>query len=287
MSKGQTETQTTSIPQWQQDAWTDLLGKANSTTNAGIASIDYPSTLNQINNSSQGILGQQVDPAALASGITSAGNESWTDPGVASSYMNPYLNTALKSQIGVDTSTLLNPQLAGIDASTAASGALGGDRSQVLKGQVINNFNQNESNQVAQAQNAAYATGQNAFQSDAARKLAGAEGAASTTLQGTGNNIYANSAATQNTLAGISASEAPLQQVATQAGILSGLPNQNTTSKTSSPNGGAFGGILGGILGGAGQLLTGMKAAKGGIMDLEPFKKKKTRRAPKKKKAAK
>lgn len=287
MSKGQKQTTETSAPAWQTSQFQDLLGQSNAATQQGISLANAPGVVNQIQGSTQGILGQQLNGQQLASGITGAGSSAWTDPGTASSYMNPYVNNALSSQINVDRTMLLNPALAGADSSAAASGALGGDRSQVLKGQIINGFNQNESNQVAQGLNSAYNTGLSAYQADSARNLAGQEAGAQTQLSAAGSNIYANSAATQNGLAGIAAAESPEQQYATQAGILATAPHNSTTTQTQTPNGGALGGILGGIIGGAAKLIPGMK--EGGIVDsgiMAGTKKKKTRRAPKKKKVA-
>lgn len=289
MSKGQTSTQTVTPPSWQTDAFTSLLGQSNNQLQSDLSLANAPGAVNQINQNTQGILGQQQNGAALAAPITSAGSAAWTDPGTASSYMNPYISGALSSQIGIDRSSILDPALAGIDASSAASGALGGDRSQVLKGQTINNFSNTEANTVAQGLNSAYTSGQTAFQNDAARNLAGQEAGANTQLQSSGNNIYANSAATQNTLAGIAAAESPAQQYATQAGILATAPKAGTTQQTTTPNGGALGGILGGVLGGAGQLLKGISSFKEGgpVTGIMAGKKKKKTRRLKKKKVAK
>jgi hypothetical protein len=285
VSKGSTQTSTSSVPQWQSQAFQQLLGNSTAQTSQDLSLADAPGVVNQISNSTQGILGQQQNGTALAAPITAAGSSAWTNPGTASSYMSPYENTALASQVNLDQQSLLNPELAGAASSEAASGALGGDRSAVLQSNLTNNFNNTEANTIAQGENTAYTTGENAYEADAARNLAGQEAGANTQLQTAGTNIYANSAATQNGLAGIAAAESPEQQYATQAGILATAPKQGTTQTTETPNGGALGGILGGVLGGAGQLLTGIsniqKVAHGGPINL---KKKKTRRLKKRKK---
>lgn len=286
MSKGQTTTATSSVPAWQQADFQDLYGQASQATQQGIGLANAPGVVNQINQNTQGILGQQLNGQQLASGITGAGSASWTDPGTAQSYMDPYIQNSLNSQISVDRNSILNPALAATQSSAAASGALGGDRNQVLQGQIQNNFANTEANTVAQGLNSAYTSGQTAFQNDAARNLAGQEAGAQTQLQTAGSNIYSNSAATQNGLAGIAAAESPEQQYATQAGILGTAPKQGTQQQTTTPNGGALGGILGGILGGAGQLLKAFKEG-GPVTGIMAGKKKKKTRRLKKKKVAK
>lgn len=286
MAKPSTQTTTSTAPAWQTQDFQNLYGQAAQTTAADIGSVNYGGIQNQIGNSTNSILGNQVNGQQLASGITGAGSSAWTNPGTAQSYMDPYESTALASQVGLDRSSILNPELAQSQSSAAASGALGGDRQQVLQGQLTNNFNNTEANTIAQGENTAYTTGQNAYESDAARNLAGQEAGANTQLQAAGTNIYANSAATQNNLAGIAASEAPEQQLATQAGILGTAPKQGTQQQTTTPNGGALGGILGGVLGGAGQLISAFKEG-GPVTGIMAGKKKKKTRRLKKKKVAK
>ena len=282
MSKPSTNTQTVQPPSWQTQAFQQLLGNSTAQTSQDLSLADAPGVVNQISNNTQGILGQQQNGAALAAPITAAGSSSWTNPGTVSSYMSPYENTALASQVNLDRSSILNPELAGAASSEAASGALGGDRSAVLQSNLTNNFNNTEANTIAQGENTAYTTGENAYEADAARNLAGQEAGANTQLQTAGTNIYANSAATQNGLAGIAAAESPEQQYATQAGILATAPKAGTTQSTTTPTGGATAGILGGLLGGAGQLIGALK--KGGPVGILGPKKKKTRRLKKRKK---
>lgn len=285
MSKGTTSTSTTSAPAWQTADFQNLYNQSNQQTQQDIGLANAPGVVNQINQNTQGILGQQLNGQQLASGITGAGSSAWTNPGTASSYMDPYESTALASQIGVDRSSILNPELAQSQSSAAASGALGGDRQQVLQSQLTNNFNNTEANQVAQGENTAYTTGQAAYENDAARNLAGQEAGANTQLQTAGSNIYSDSAANQSGLSGIAAAESPEQQYATQSGILASAPKNSTTQSTTTPNGGALGGILGGVLGGAAKLL--MMAEGGPVTGIMAGKKKKKTRRLKKKKVAK
>lgn len=295
MSKGSTNTASTTVPEWQSNDFQNLYNSTNGTTSADIANENIPGVTSQIQGSSQNILQNQLNPTAVSAPIAATGTTSWTDPGTAQSFMNPYESTALQSQVNLDRNSILNPELAQGDTNAAASSALGGDRAAVLRSNTLNNFNNTEANTIAQGENTAYNTGESTFEAEQARNLAAQQAAAQAGLGATASNIYANSAATQNALAGISAGEAPEQQQATQAGILASAPNQPTTKQTTTPNGGALGGILGGLLGGTGQLLTGIGGLKkGGLvaknktgiaagMGNVKLKHKKTRRAPKKK----
>jgi hypothetical protein len=302
MGKGSTTTQTTSLPSWENSDLQSLLSQTNSQVNNDLQAVNYGQVQNQIGNSTQGILNQQVNPTQLSSGISAAGSSNWTNPGTASSYMSPYESTALANQVQLANSTLLQPELASIDQGAAASGALGGDRDQVLKSQAINNFNQSEQNQIAQGENTAYTTGQSAYESDAARNLAGQEAAANTGIAGSQANVNTNLAATQNQLSGISASEAPEQQLLNEEQGLDSSPNQSTVKGTTQESTGSMlGGILGGLVSAGGDILSagtnsiagnmlgighaagGLIGGDGGIGDGLPSKTKKTRRSKKKK----
>lgn len=270
MSKGQTQTTSFKVPDWESQSWQNLVSQAGNQTQSDINSVNYGQLNSQFQNGSQDILNQRVDPNSLQSGIVGAGQKSWTDPGTAASYMSPYTNTALASQVNLDRSQLLDPQLAGIDRQAAGSGALGGSRNAISRQMANNSFNTNESNVIAQGENNAYNTGIAAFNSDANRNLQGQTAGAQTNLAGANSNVYADFASGQNALNGIAASEAPGQQYGQLAGIMGQLPNQGTQqTQTSQTAGSSLGGILGGLLGGAGQLITGLKApgkANGGLI---------------------
>lgn len=292
MSKGQTKTTNSQVPDWENADWQNLLGQTNQQTNADISSVDYPGVQDTINKNTANIGENTVNAQPLEQGIAAAGNASFTDPGVASQFINPYTSTALASQVNLDRSSILNPELANADVSAASSNALGGDRSAVLKSQLQNNFNNTEANTISQGINTAYTQGQNAYETEAARKLAGTEAIPGVATSVAGSNINTNLAGTQNTLSGIAASEAPEQQLATESSVLGQLPNQGTTTQTETPNGGIWGGIASGLVGGAGQLLKSFGGSgssdstsggkEGGLMDDGEFKRKKTRRLKKK-----
>lgn len=267
MGGSTTTTQTATIPAAQQQEWSNLLGQTNQTTNQDLSNVNYGQLAQNFQNGSQNILNQQVNPSQLSAGITQAGQASqgWTNPGTAQSWMNPFENTALASQLQLGQQNVLAPELASIDQGAAASGALGGDRNQVLKGQAINQFNQQELNQVAQGENTAYNTGLGAFQNANAQNLQGQTAGAQTNLAGANSNIYANFASGQNALNGIAASEAPEQQLASEAGILGAQPYQGTTTGVQQQSAGSWlGGVLGAGLGAAGQIFKGAGSGGGG-----------------------
>jgi hypothetical protein len=272
-------TQTTTIPQFQSTDWQNLINQSNAQTNADIGNVNYGQLSNQFQNSSQNILNNQVNPSQLASGITQAGTASqgWTNPGTAQQWESPYTNSALASTLQLGQQNILDPELAQTSQAAAASNALGGSREQVLQGMQSQQYNQNALNTTLQGENQAYNTGLGAFQSANQQNLAGQEAGAQTNLAGANSNIYANFAAGQNNLNSIAASEAPGQQLSSEAGILSGLPNQSTVTgvQTQSP-GSWLGGILGGTLAGTGSLLGGLGSggylAKGGGITARPRK---------------
>ena len=265
MDKGQTQTSTTSLPSWENSAAQNILSQSNDQTSQDIGRVDYGGLNQTLGSDTNNILNNQVNTNSLANPELKMEGNSFTNPGTAQSFMNPYENTALASQVNLNEQTQLNPELAGIQQNAAASGALGGDRDQVLQGQAINQFNQNQQNVIAQGENTAYQAGQGQYNTQQQQQLAEQEAANQATLGGAASNVYANLAAGQNTQNQVAVSEAPGQQIATEAGVLGSLPKQGTTQTDTTPNGGIAGGIASGLLGGAGQLLMGL--AEGGRVE--------------------
>ena len=263
----QTQTQNTQMSPQQGAEWDKQIGNTQNTIAGDIGSVNYGQTQSQLGQMSNNILGNQVNSQQLAAPIAQAGQQSWNTPGTAQSYMNPYESTAMASQIGQDTSNLLNPQLAQNQRSDAASGALGGSRGAVQQGQETNQFNQSEMNQIAQGANTAYNTGQQAFQADANRNLQGQTSAANTQLAGNASNIYANLGAQQPLMNQITASEAPGQQMLQGTSALAMQPHEGTTTNTNVSSPGSTGGIGNAVsaIGGIGQAV-GSMFAQGGIV---------------------
>jgi hypothetical protein len=267
MGGSQTTTQTATIPQFQQNEWQNLLGQENSQTNADIAAGNSAGITSQIQGNTQNILNQQLNPSQLSAGITNAGQASqgWTNPGTSQSWMNPYESSALQSQLQLGQQNVLQPELASIDQGAAASGALGGDRDQVAKNLATQGYNSQALNTIAQGENTAYNTGLGAFQSANAQNLQGQTAGAQTQLAGANSNIYANFAAGQNDLNSIAASEAPGQQLQSEAGVLAAQPYQGTTTGVTQQSPGSWlGGILSAGLGAVGSIFKGAGSGNSG-----------------------
>jgi hypothetical protein len=259
-----TSTQNSQMSAGQQGQWSNQLANVNSTIAGDIGSVNYGNTQSQLGQQSQNILGNQVNAQGLAAPISAAGQNSWTTPGTAQSFMSPYESTALQNQVGLATSTELNPQLAQMQRSDAASGALGGSRGAINQGLATQGFNQNMNSMISQGENQAYNTGQQQFNAQNALNLQAQQAGAQTQLAGANSNVYANLAASQPLMQQIQASEAPGQQVMQETSALAMQPKEgtNTTTQVTSPgSGGIMGDIIGG-LGGAAQL--GLGIATGG-----------------------
>ena len=264
-----TNTQNTQMSPQQGAEWDKQIGNTQNTIAGDIGSVNYGQTQSQLGQMSNNILGNQVNSQQLAAPIAQAGQANWATPGTAQSYMNPYESTAMQSQIGQDTSSLLNPQLAGMQRSDAASGALGGSRGAIQQNQATDQFNKNEMNQIAQGANTAYNTGQQAFQADANRNLQGQTSAANTQLAGNASNIYANLGAQQPLMNQITASEAPGQQMLQGTSALAMQPHEGTVTDTavgSPASTGAVGNTMAGLEGAGKAMSMGMGGAKGGLV---------------------
>jgi hypothetical protein len=265
----QTSTQNSQMSNQQGAEWDKQIGNMQNTVAGDINSVNFGQNQSALGQMSSNILGNQVNSQQLAAPISAAGQASWNQPGVASSYMSPYESTAMQSQIGQDTASLLNPQLAGMQRSDAASGALGGSRGAIQQNQATDQFNKNEMNQISQGANTAYNTGQQAFQADANRNLQGQTSAANTQLAGNASNIYANLGAQQPLMNQLQMSEAPAQQEMQAASVLAMQPREGTVQNTNVQSPGSTGGIgnATAVIGGAAQgVASYFGMAQGGIV---------------------
>ena len=266
----QTQTQNTQMSPQQGAEWDKQIGNTQNTIAGDIGSVNYGQTQSQLGQMSNNILGNQVNSQQLAAPIAQAGQANWATPGTAQNYMSPYENTALASTVGLAQSQIENPQLASMQRSDAASGALGGSRGAINQGLYQQQFNQGLQNTINQGESQAYDTGQKAFEADASRNLTGQTSAANTQLAGNASNIYANLGAQQPLMNQITASEAPGQQMLQGTSALAMQPHEGTTQTTgvSSPGSkGALGNVLS-VVQGAGQgLAAAFGAAKGGLIE--------------------
>lgn len=138
---------------------------------AGITNPIYRQAIDQLEKASQapGQFGQATDIYGQVAG------KSWTDPGVAQSYMNPYIETALKSQ-----EDLANRQFAQqqnqLRSQAAGHGAFGGSASALAQQAAQQNQNMTLKDLVAQGMNQAYQQGMGQFGTEQQQRLGAAGG---------------------------------------------------------------------------------------------------------------
>lgn len=107
-----------------------------------------------------------------AAGLQGVLKRSWTDPGTAQAYMNPYMQTAMQSQ-----EDLANRQFAQqqnlLRSRAAQSGAFGGSASALAEQAAQQNQNLANQNMVAQGMNQAYQQGMGQFATEQGQGLQG------------------------------------------------------------------------------------------------------------------
>ena len=209
----------------------------------------YNQAINQLQ--SMGQSPWQYD--AASKGFQGLANKAWTDPGVAQSYMNPYIENNLKIQ-----EDLANRQFAQqqnqLNSQAAGRGAFGGSASALAQQNAQYNQNLANQNRVAQGMNDAYNFGMQGFQNDMGRQLqanqgllgAGGQqaaynqnlfqnwGQAGNTLQNLAQNWYGNRAQNANQFwNGVGSAAAPGTSLALQTPWQSsGSSNQQFTGGT-------------------------------------------------------
>jgi hypothetical protein len=276
-----TTTSTVNQPTWLQNDWQNLAQTAiGQSSNTGVPQQGTAAV-------SPGITGAASTSQQFANGalpqisndVTGANNtlknlstSSFTAPGVAASYMNPYEQNVLQTQENLNNAQE-GQQLSGIDSAAASSGALGGDRAAVQKGVLQSQDNLNNQNMVAQGLNNAYQTGANQFNADRSTNLSSSLGIGQNdaTLANTTGSVLNNESglgqaaqgAQQNNLNIDYNNELqkilfPEQQTQYQAGILGNVsPNFTGTTQTQQTTNSTLNTILGGIMGLAGGVAKG------------------------------
>lgn len=115
-------------------------------------------------NPAAGLQNYQMGPA------TDITSQQFTSPGVASAYMNPYLQQSLDPQLAEARRQSQISQQA-TNAQATQAGAFGGSRSAILGAENQRNLGSNLANITGQGYNTAYTTGQNQFNADQGRSL--------------------------------------------------------------------------------------------------------------------
>lgn len=170
----------TTIPEWVSQGGQDLFEQSKSLAmqpyqtfpGARMAPFnnDQLASFDAVRNA-QGIWEPMFDEG---SDLVKSGSGAWTDPGVATSYMNPYTEGVIDNTIG-DINRQYGGALVGIDDAVARGDSWGGGRQAVLEAE----NNRNRVNQIAttggQLRSQGYESGRAAFENDQRRALSGGQ----------------------------------------------------------------------------------------------------------------
>ena len=213
-------------------------------TNAGqktLADASHAAT-GLTNQSAPGIGAPQLQNYQMQ-GAGPVASQSWTTPGTAQQYMNPYEQTALQSQIQI-ANQQFGQQQNQRNSAAVQNGAYGGDRAALVNQQAQTDYNNSTNAMVQQGLGNAYTTGQSAFQAGNSASLlaqeanqqtsestqnANLQSALSTQQLGSGQQLTAEQANAANRLQAqsqdLQATQA-LGQIGTQQGQLGLTQNQ-------------------------------------------------------------
>lgn len=92
-------------------------------------------------------------------------NRSWTEPGIANAFMNPYITGVMDTQRR-EAEIAAAKQLEAYRATAASQGAFGGSRSALIEGELNKNLNTQLNDITAQGLNSAYNTGREQFNTE-------------------------------------------------------------------------------------------------------------------------
>lgn len=275
-----TTTSTVNQPQWLQNDWQNLAGQAIGQSNSAVTpqqqiaseSAGITGAANGIQSFANGQLPQIQKDVTGANGTLAGLSKSTWNGDTASQYMNPYTKQVLGVQQQL-ANQQLGQELSGIDSSAAASGALGGSRSGIMRANVVNDANLQNQNMQANALASAYQNGQSQFNADRGTNLSSALaiGQNDATLANTAGSVFGNEAnlgqmdqgAQQTALNTDYQNQLnkilfPEQQTQYASGILqSTSPNFTGSTTTQQQSGGLLQGILGAAAGIGSGIATG------------------------------
>jgi hypothetical protein len=179
MATQTTQTQTI-LPAWYTQYVTDLLGRASAATSGGYQEYDKPRIAGFTPEQEQAFGGYQQTMGAYQPYIeksaqaVSRGTGSFTDPGVAGRYMNPYIQNVISgigSAAGRNLSENILPQ---INRTFVGGGTFGGSRSEEFTRRAIRDTQEQALNKQMEAMSGAYDTAAGLYGNEAERSLKGA-----------------------------------------------------------------------------------------------------------------
>lgn len=249
-----------SLSPWAGPYVTQMLGKGAALANMPYEAYQGPLTAGESNLQTQAFSGL-ANLTLPTSTQTSYTPQSFITPGVASSYMSPYLEASLNPQIAA-AKRQAEIQAQALQGQYAKSGAYGGGRQAVAEAELQRGLLDRLSGITGQGYQTAYEQAQNQFNTEQARQMAAANQAQQYGLQALG--AQAGAGATQRDIAqqGVAADIAqfeterdyPYKQVQYMQSLLQGLPISTQSYQYAAPS------VLGGAAAGAGDILSLLKA---------------------------
>lgn len=113
--------------------------------------------------------------APQMAGVADVTTGAFTDPDQAAAYMNPYIQNVIQSQLAL-AQDQYGQQTNQRNAQAVQAGAFGGDRAALLNQVAQRDYNLTQNKMISDALSGAYSTGLGAYQTDAARRMAAAQG---------------------------------------------------------------------------------------------------------------
>lgn len=114
--------------------------------------------------------GQMSGMGQMGANYAAQAGQRFTDPGVASSYMSPYMDDVVQKQVD-QSNRDFSIQRKGLDDQAIAAGGLGGYRNQLMQSEAQANQNRQNGNIRATGYQNAYNAANQAFNSDQSRQL--------------------------------------------------------------------------------------------------------------------
>jgi hypothetical protein len=189
-----TETITeTRLPQWLVDAYTKYLTKAGEAVGGGYKKYEAgpriagyaPERLEAYNMVSENV-GNYKPYVNAAGNYIAGGTKSFTDPGIASQYMNPYTDNVVAGIGSAAGRNLYENLLPNVNRTFVGGGTFGGSRSAEFTARAVRDANAAALSEQNKALREGYTTGMGQFNTESDRYLTAADKAAGlgTSIQG-------------------------------------------------------------------------------------------------------
>ena len=169
---GQQTGQESSLSSWAGPYVTEMLGKGRALSNEGYQAYGGPLTAgaNDLQNQAFQGVANLVVPTGDQSSYSP---QSFTDPGTAQQFMNPYLQSALQPQLD-DAQRQNQIQQQQQNSELSRAGAFGGSRQAVMNSQMDDSLMRNMANITGQGYRDAFGQAQGQFNTEQDRNMASA-----------------------------------------------------------------------------------------------------------------